>query len=77
MYIDVMRDCLIRVVPTYLRSFCTLVSSIAARSYLRSFTRGRMVIPCMRFVIYYTVQSRIGASTAYLLQMRSGYCKLN
>lgn len=61
MYIDVMRDCLIRVVPTYLRSFCTLVSSIAARSYLRSFTRGRMVIPCMRFVIiilYCPIQDR-------------------
>ena len=43
-----MRNCLVGVAPSYLRSFCTFVSSIPSRASLRSSTQGLMVVPRMR-----------------------------
>jgi len=43
--LSIMRNCLVGVAPTYLRSFCTRVSSLPARAYLRSSSRGRFDIP--------------------------------
>ena len=51
-----MCNCLVRVAPTYLRSFCTLVSSLPGRASLQSSTRGLMVIPRMRAA---TARSRL------------------
>ena len=46
--LSLMRNCLVGVAPSYLRSFCTFVSSLPARASLRSSTNGLMVVPRMR-----------------------------
>src|SRR5688572_32903088 len=43
--LSLMHNCLVGVTPSYLRSFCTFVSSLPARTSLRSSTRGLMVVP--------------------------------
>src|SRR5688572_14864922 len=45
---SLMRNCLVGVAPSYLKSFCTFVSSLPAWAFLRSSTRGLMVVPRMR-----------------------------
>src|SRR5688572_31998125 len=46
--LSLMRNCLVGVAPSCLRSFCTFVSSLPARASLRSSARGLMVVPRMR-----------------------------
>ena len=52
---SIMRNCLAGSAPHYLRSYCTLVSSLPSRSTFRSSTRGYLVVPRVRTS---TVQSR-------------------
>ena len=46
--LSLMRNCIAGVAPAYLRSFCTLVSSIPSRVSLRSSTCELLVVPRMR-----------------------------
>ena len=46
--LSLMRNCLAGTAPSYLRSLCTLVSSLPSRPSLRSSTRGLLVVPRMR-----------------------------
>ena len=43
--LSLMRNCLAGTAPSYLRSLCTLVSSLPSRPSLRSSTRGLLVVP--------------------------------
>src|SRR6188768_3029175 len=74
--LSLMRNCLVGVAPSYLRSFCTFVSSLPARASLRSSTRGLMVVPRMRSA---TAHSRCFSSfpvLAHLIQLSSQSLRL-
>jgi len=43
----IMRNCLVEVTPTYMKSFCYLFSSLHARASLRSFNHDLLDIPSM------------------------------
>ena len=62
--LSLMVNCLVGVAPIRLRSFCTLSSSMPARTFLRSSSRGFMVIPRMRSA---AVQYRSFAYVAHWL----------
>jgi len=46
--LSLMRNCLTGMAPSYLRSACTLVSSLPARASLRSSAHGLLIVPRMR-----------------------------
>ena len=52
--LSLMRNCVVGVAPSYLRSLCTLVSSIPSRACLRSSAHGLMVVPRMRSATAYS-----------------------